>query len=143
MSDPSPAGLNDFNRQLIEEFRANGGAVTGHFQGAPLLLLNHTGAKSGIVRTSPLVYTRDGDRFVIIASKGGAPSHPDWYRNVTANPRVTVEVGSETFEADAEILAEGTERDRLYDQMASAMPNFRQYQENTDRVIPVVVLTRA
>lgn len=140
MSD-APPDPNDFNRKIIEEFRANVGVVGPPFEGAPMVLLNHTGAKSGTLRTSPLVYTRDGDRYVIIASKGGAPSHPDWYHNVKANPRVTLEVGADTFEADAEVLDSGPERDRLYDQMAAAMPNFREYQEKTSRVIPVVALT--
>jgi deazaflavin-dependent oxidoreductase (nitroreductase family) len=139
----APPDPNDFNRKIIEEFRANAGVVGPPFEGAPMVLLNHTGAKTGTARTSPLVHTRDGDRYVIIASKGGAPTHPDWYHNVKANPRVTLEVGTETFEADAEVLDDGPERDRLYDQMAAQMPNFREYQDNTDRVIPVVVLTRA
>lgn len=138
-----PTDFNDFNNQIIEEFRANGGSVGGPFQGAPMLLLDHTGAKSGTVRTTPLVYTQDGDGFVVIASKGGAPSHPDWYRNVKANPRVTIEVGAERFEADAEVLESGQERDRLYEQMASEMPNFREYEKATERVIPAVRLTRA
>src|SRR3954453_11725132 len=88
---------NAFNRQLIEEFRANGGKVGGMFAGAPLLLLTTTGAKSGQARVAPLAYTTDNDRLVVIASKGGAPTHPDWFHNVRANPEVTVEVGTETF----------------------------------------------
>lgn len=142
MSD-SPGSFEDVNRQIVEEFRASGGAVGGPMQGTPLLLLNHTGARSGVLRTSPLAYTLDGDRYVVIASKGGAPSHPSWYHNVRANPRVTVEVGTETFEADAEVLDSGAERDRLYEQMAAGLPAFRDYQAATDRTIPVVVLTRA
>lgn len=139
----APPDFNDFNRKIVEEFRSSGGVVGPPFEGAPMVLLNHTGARSGTLRTSPLVFTRDGDRYVIIASKGGAPAHPDWYHNVKANPRVTLEVGTETFEADSEILESGPERDRLYDQMAAAMPNFREYQDGTDRVIPVVALTPA
>ena len=133
---------NAFNRQVIEEFRANGGKVGGMFAGAPMLLLTTTGAKSGQARVSPMVYTTDNDRMVIIASKGGAPSHPDWFHNLRANPEVTVEVGTETFPARATI-PEGTERQRLFDQMAAQMPNFAEYQRNTTRQIPVVVLERS
>ncbi len=140
MTDPSD--INAFNRQIIEEFRANGGKVGGMFAGVPLLLLSHTGAKSGKVRTSPLAYTVDGDRLVIIASKAGAPTNPDWYHNLVANPEATVELPDESFAARARV-AEGTERDRLYDQMAAQMPNFAEYQRNTERRIPVVVLERA
>lgn len=133
---------NDFNERLIAEFRENGGKVGGQFAGAPLLLLSTTGARSGQVRTTPLVYTADGDRFVIIASKGGAPTNPDWYHNLRANSDATVELGTETFTARATV-PDGEERDRLYDQMATKMPNFAEYQRNTERRIPVVVLERA
>src|SRR4029450_2120527 len=95
--------FNAFNRSIIAEFRENDGAVNGPFAGAPLLLLTTTGAKTGIERTTPLVHTRDGDHIVIIASKGGAPSHPDWYRNLSANPLVTVELPGETFHAKARV----------------------------------------
>lgn len=134
--------FNEFNRGIIEEFRANGGAVGGPFAGAPMVLVTHRGAKSGIERTTPLVYSRDGDRVVIIASMGGAPTHPAWFHNIAAHPTVTVEIGEETYEAGAEILTEGDERQRLFDQQAALMPNFAEYQAKTDRVIPVVVLTR-
>jgi deazaflavin-dependent oxidoreductase (nitroreductase family) len=137
MSDP-----NEFNQALIAEFRANGGQVGGSFAGRPLLLLNTTGARSGQPRTSPLVYTTDGARLVIIASKGGAPSHPDWYHNIVANPAVEIELGAERFPARATI-AEGAERQRLYDQMAAQMPFFAEYQRKTPRQIPVVVLERS
>jgi deazaflavin-dependent oxidoreductase (nitroreductase family) len=133
---------NDFNRKLIEEFRANGGKVSGVFAGAPLLLLTTTGARSGQSWVVPLVYTTDSGRLVVIASKGGAPTHPDWFRNVRANPRVTVEVGSETFPARATVV-EGAERQRLFDQMAAQMPNFAEYQRNTTRQLPVIILERA
>ena len=133
--------MNDFNQQVIAEFRANGGQVGGQFAGAPMLLLTTTGARSGQARTSPLVYTTDGDRFVIIASKGGAPTNPDWYHNVRANPEATVEVGTETFQARATV-PDGEKRDRLFDQMAAQMPGFAEYQRNTTRRIPVVVLER-
>ncbi len=134
--------MQDFNQKIIAEFRANHGVVGGPFQGAPMLLVTHTGARSGTQRTTPLVHTRDGDRYVIIASKGGAPDNPDWYHNLKANPRATVEVGDERFEADAEVYPDGPERDRLFATMAEAMPNFRDYANNTTRVIPVVALTR-
>lgn len=141
MSDGTP-DFNDFNQQIIEEFRANDGVVGGQFEGAPMILVTHTGAKSGKKRTNPLVHTRDGDRCVVIASKAGADSHPDWFHNIRANPRVTVEVGTEKFEADAEIYTEGPERDRLFRQQSELMPNFKEYEQNTDRVIPVVALSR-
>ncbi len=133
---------NDFNRKLIQEFRANGGKVSGMFAGAPLLLLTTTGARSGQSRVAPLLYSTDNGRLVVIASKGGAPTHPDWFHNLRANPEVTVEVGTETFTARA-TLPEGAERQRLFDQMAAQMPNFAEYQRNTARQIPVVVLERA
>ena len=132
---------NEFNRAVIAEFREKDGAVSGPFAGAPLLLLTTTGAKTGTARTTPLVHTRDGDRIVIIASKGGAPKHPDWYRNLSANPQVTVELPGETFRAQARV-AEGEERDRLYRAQADLMPNFDEYAAKTDRLIPVVVLER-
>jgi deazaflavin-dependent oxidoreductase (nitroreductase family) len=134
--------MNDFNTQVIEEFRANGGKVGGPFAGAPMLLLTTTGAKSGQPRVAPLVYTTDGDRLVIIASKGGAPTHPDWYHNIVANPEITVEVGDERFPARAEIAPE-PERTRLFDAQAALMPGFREYQNNTTRVIPVITISRA
>lgn len=133
--------MNAFNQKIIAEFRANDGVVGGMFAGAPMLLLTTTGAKSGQPRIAPLVYSTDADRHVIIASKGGAPTNPDWFRNLVANPDVTVEVGTETFAAKA-VVPEGAERDRLFDAQAAIMPNFREYQDNTDRVIPVVVLER-
>ena len=133
--------FNAFNRSIIAEFRENHGKVNGPFAEAPLLLLTTTGAKTGIERTNPLVHTRDGDHIVIIASKGGAPRHPDWYRNLSANPQVTVELPGETFHAKARV-AEGEERDRLYRAQADLMPNFDEYAAKTDRQIPVVVLER-
>ena len=132
---------NEWNKAIIEEFRANGGQVGGQFAGRPLLLLHNTGAKSQQQRVNPLAYTTDGDRFVVLASKGGAPTNPDWYYNLVAHPLVTVEVGTEQFQARATIAAE-PERTRLYDQMAAARPGFAEYQRNTTRIIPVIVLTR-
>lgn len=131
--------MHDFNQSLISEFRANDGRVTGPFAGSPLLLLTTVGARSGESRTTPLVHTRDGDRYVIIASKGGAPTNPSWYHNLLANPRATVEVGAERFDVIASV-AEGAERDRLFASQAAQMPNFAEYQRKTRRRIPVVVL---
>lgn len=133
--------MNDFNAKIIEEFRANEGKVGGSFEGAPMVLLTTTGAKSGEARTAPLVYLPDGNRVVIFASKAGAPTNPDWYHNLKANPRVTVEVGGETFETTAQEIT-GEERDRLYAEQASRMPGFQAYADNTTRVIPVVALPR-
>ena len=135
------ADMNEFNRNVIAEFRANDGKVTGPFAGAPLVLITTTGAKSGQRRTTPLVYTRDGDRVVIIASKGGAPEHPAWFHNLRANPEVTVELPGDTFTARA-VITEGDERDRLFRAQADAMPNFDEYAEKTTRTIPVVALER-
>ena len=132
---------NSFNEGVIAEFRANEGKVGGPFTGAPMMILTTTGAKSGQPRTMPLVYTTDGDRYVIIASKGGAPTNPDWFRNLVANPEVTVEVGTEKFQAKATV-AEEPERTRLYDAQATLMPGFAEYQQKTTRQIPVVVLER-
>ena len=133
--------VNDFNRKMIDEFRQNGGKVTGMFEHAPLLLISTTGAKSGKQRTNPVVYSRDGDRLVIIASKGGAPNSPDWYHNLVANPKVTIELPDETFEARATV-AQGEERDRLFAAQAAVMPAFSEYQQKTQRQIPVVILER-
>jgi deazaflavin-dependent oxidoreductase (nitroreductase family) len=132
---------NEWNKTIIEEFRANGGKVGGRFAGRPLLLLHTTGAKSREQRINPVAYTTDGDRLVVIASKGGAPTHPDWYHNLVRHPQVTVEVGSERFQAHATIPAE-PERTRLYSQMARALPGFAEYQLKTTRRILVIVLTR-
>jgi len=131
--------INDFNRNLIAEFRENGGKVTGIFGNAPLLLLTTTGAKSGEPRTSPVVYTRDGDDYVVIASRGGSPNNPAWYHNLVANPTVTVELPGETFTAAARVAA-GDERERLFRAQADLMPNFDEYQSKTTRQIPVIVL---
>lgn len=142
MTSTETNDFNAFNRNVVEEFRANDGVVTGPFAGAPLILVTHTGAKSGTERTTPLVHTRDGDRYVIIASKAGSPEHPAWYHNLLANPEVTVELPGETFRARATALTEGPERERLYRAQADLMPNFDEYAEKTDRIIPVVVLER-
>jgi deazaflavin-dependent oxidoreductase (nitroreductase family) len=133
--------MNDYNRQIIEEFRANEGKVGGPFEGVPLLLLITTGAKSGKPRINPLAYHIDGERLVVLASKAGAPTNPDWYRNLVAHPDVSVEVGTERFEARATVV-EGAQRDELYAKRVAVMPNFAEYQAMTTRTIPVVVLTR-
>ena len=133
--------INDFNRQIIDEFRANGGKVGGRFAGATMLLLHTTGAKSGKERISPLVYTEDGDRVVIFASKAGAPTNPDWYHNVVANPQVSVEIGTETVPMTARV-ATGEERTRLWEAQKAKIPTFAEYESRTSREIPVVVLER-
>jgi deazaflavin-dependent oxidoreductase (nitroreductase family) len=130
----------DFNARIIEEFRANQGVVGGPFEGATLLLLHHVGARSGKDRVNPLVYNRDGDRYVVFASKAGAPTNPDWYHNLKANPNVTIEVGTDTIDVAAS-EASGDERDRLFSAQVERSPQFGEYQNNTDRVIPVIVLT--
>lgn len=138
---PSPAELHDFNTKIIEEFRANNGVVGGPFEGASLVLLTTTGAKSGQQRTTPLAsYSEDG-RLFVIASKGGAPTHPAWFHNIKANPTVTVEHGDERYEATATEV--GEERDELFGRIAAAMPGFGEYQQGLDRIIPVVELTRS
>lgn len=134
--------FENFNRNLIQEFRANRGVILdGPFKSAPILLLTTVGKRSGQPRVHPLAYTRDGDRYVVIASKGGAPTNPDWFVNLVANPEVTVEVGAQRFAARA-TPAEGDERDRLFQAQAKRMPGFAEYQRNTTRRIPVVVLER-
>lgn len=132
---------NERNNAIIEEFRANEGIVGGRFENMTLLLLQTTGAKSGLERINPLVTIQEGQKYLIIASKGGASSNPDWYYNVVANPEVSVEFGSEKFRARAEILTE-PERSERYSKMAERYPFFAEYQKNTSRVIPVVILDR-
>lgn len=132
---------NDWNKKIIEEFRANEGKVGAPFENTPLLLVHTTGAKSGEHRINPLAYITDDERYVIIASKGGAPSNPDWYYNVVANPEVSVEVGAEKFDAVASV-AEEPERTELYAKMAAKNPGFNEYKTKTTRTIPVITLTR-
>ena len=133
--------MHDWNRQAIEQFRANEGKVGGFWEGKPLLLITTTGAKSGHRRTTPIMYLRDGDRLLVFASKNGAPTHPAWYHNLVAHPQVTVEVGPETYEAKATVL-KGEERDRLYARQAELYPQFGEYQVRTTRKIPVIALER-
>jgi deazaflavin-dependent oxidoreductase (nitroreductase family) len=131
----------NWNEAIIEEFRANGGQVGGHFAGRPLLLLHTLGAKSGQERLKPLATVKDGDHYLVIASKGGAPTNPAWYYNLVANPEVTVEVGMETFRARARPVTEEPERSALYAKMVAVHPGFADYERRTTRKIPVVVLT--
>ena len=139
-----PMSSPDFNEQIIEEFRANDGRVGGIFQGTTLLLLHHTGARSGRSRVNPLAYHSDNGRYVVFASKAGAPTNPDWYHNLKAHPEVTIEVGTEagidTIDAIAS-EATGDERERLYRTQAERVPRFADYAKQTERVIPVMVLT--
>ena len=134
--------MSDWNTKIIEEFRATGGKVGGPFEGAPLLLLHSTGAKSGQDRVAPVMYLADGDDLVVFASKAGADTNPDWFHNLKANPDTRVEVGADTVAVRARV-AEGEERDRLFDRQKAAYPGFADYEAGTDRVIPVVVLERA
>jgi len=150
--------VDDFNAKVITEFRERGGVVGGFFEGKPMVLVTHTGAKSGVRRTTPLVCSTDQAggasstdqadqadqaeaRIVIIASMGGAPSNPAWYHNLVTNPEVTVEYGDVTYAAHAREV-HGDERQRLYDQQAAIMPFFTDYQAKTERTIPVFVLER-
>ncbi|HEY5696820.1 MAG TPA: nitroreductase family deazaflavin-dependent oxidoreductase [Acidimicrobiales bacterium] len=134
--------MSDWNTKIIEEFRATGGKVGGQFDGAPLLLLHSTGAKSGQDRVAPVMYLADGDDLVVFASKAGADTNPDWFHNLKANPDTRVEIGPDTVAVQARV-AEGEERDRLFDRQKAAYPGFADYEAGTDRVIPVVVLERA
>ena len=131
--------MDEWNRRTTEEFRAHEGKVGGMWEGRPLLLLTTTGAKSGQRRTNPVMYLREGDRLFVFASKGGAPTHPDWYHNLLAHPDVTVEIGDQTYQAIAKPVT-GEVRDSIYAQWAERYPQFREYQENTTRRIPVIEL---
>jgi len=135
------SGHKDWNTNVIEEFRANEGRVGGPFEGAPLLLLHHIGARSGTERVSPLVYLPQGDQLIIIASKGGAPTNPDWYHNLRAHPVVDVEVGTARFAVKA-TESVGEERAGLWDRIVGQMPGFADYQRNAARQIPVLILSR-
>jgi deazaflavin-dependent oxidoreductase (nitroreductase family) len=134
--------FEDFNGKIIREFRENGGKVGGMFDGTPLLLLHTTGARSGAERVNPVAYGRSGDDYTVFASKGGAPTSPDWYHNLVAHPQVTIEVGSETIPLTARV-ASGEERDRIWTAWKSANPGFADYEQKTSREIPVVILSRA
>ncbi|SEG98943.1 deazaflavin-dependent oxidoreductase, nitroreductase family [Nonomuraea solani] len=132
---------NEFNQQIIDEFRANEGRVGGMFEGAPLVLLTTTGAKSGKQTTTPVMYLEDGDRYVIIASNAGADNHPAWYHNLRATPEATAEVGTEKFGVSA-VFVDDEERDRLYARMVAQAPGFAEYEAKTTRRIPVVALRK-
>lgn len=134
--------MSDWNTHIIEEFRANGGKVGGQFEGAPLLLLHTTGAKSGQERINPVMYRTDGDRLVVFASKAGADTNPDWYHNLRANPGATVEVGSDTKPVRARVASQD-ERDRLWAAQKKEWPGFADYETKTSRQIPVVILEPA
>jgi len=126
----------------IDEFRAGGGRIGGRFEGRPVLLLTTKGAKTGRPHTTPMMYLLEDGHLYVFASKGGAPAHPDWYWNLLANPTVTVELGTERFEATATSLADA-ERDRVYARQSELYPQFAEYQTKTDRTIPVVELVRS
>ena len=135
------SNVNDFNKQVIAEFRANEGKVGGYFANSTLVLLHTIGARSGLERVNPLICAEDNNRLVIVASKAGAPSHPHWYYNLVANPEVTVEYGAEQFRAQATVTEE-PERTRLYQKMAASFPAFTEYEKKANRIIPVITLTR-
>jgi deazaflavin-dependent oxidoreductase (nitroreductase family) len=135
---PGPA---DFNAAVIKEFRENGGKVGGPFEGAPMLLLTSTGAKSGQPRTSPMMYLADGSRFLVFASKAGAPTNPDWYHNLVTHPDASIEVGTERFGVKATVIT-GAERDELYGRQAALYPGFAEYEAKTTRTIPVIALEK-
>ncbi len=135
------ADQNEYNRRLIEDFRANQGTDGGPFEGRPLLLLTTTGARSGQRRTTLMMYIPDGERLLVIASNIGAPKHPDWYHNLVAHPRVTVEVGAETFEATA-VVVEDPERRQVWARIVEQYPFFAEHQAKTTRQIPVIALER-
>ena len=138
------SGMGDvkaFHERRIAEFRANGGKLNPPLDTVPLLVLTTTGAKSGAARSTPMSYSTDGDRVIVVAANGGAPTNPHWYHNLVANPEVTVELGGETFRARASVAAE-PERTRLFEQHATSRPNFVEFQGKTTRRLPVVVLER-
>jgi deazaflavin-dependent oxidoreductase (nitroreductase family) len=133
--------MSDWNAQVIAEFRANGGKVGGNFKNATMVLITTKGARTGKEYTTPLVYLPDANRVVVFASKGGAPTNPDWFHNLRANPTVGVEVGTETYQARA-VVIEGEERDRLYAEQVKRFPAFGEYENKTKRKIPVIALER-
>lgn len=135
-------GPNDFNAQVIAEFRANDGKVGGPFEGSPMVLLHHRGAKTGTERVTPLMCQVDGERIFIFASKGGAPDNPDWYHNLVANPEITIEFGSERDVPVRVVELTGTERDQVWDRQKREWPQFAEYEQSTDRTIPVLELQR-
>ncbi|HEX3779407.1 MAG TPA: nitroreductase family deazaflavin-dependent oxidoreductase [Pseudonocardiaceae bacterium] len=146
MADEQPEAttkqqFNNFNDSIIAEFRANGGKVGGQFEGMTMLLLRTKGARSGLPRTTPTAYLRDGERYVVIASKGGADTNPAWYHNLVSAPTARIEVGTETLDVAVREV-HGDERDRLYAKQAEIIPGFAEYQVKTKRLIPVIALTK-
>lgn len=141
MTSDQVVQMIEYNNEIIKEFRDNKGRVTGRFTGAPLLLLTTIGAKTGKRRTTPLVHSTDGNDIVIIASYAGSPKHPAWFLNLCTNPEVTIELPTETFTTSA-VIPQGEERQRLFEQQAAKMPQFKEYQSKTSRQIPVVVIPR-
>ena len=131
-----------WNQKIIGEFRANEGRVGGYFEGKPLLLLHHRGAKSGTERVNPLAYQALDEGWAVFGSKGGAPTNPDWVYNLIANPEARVEVGTETFDVKARVV-DGDERERIWSKQKELMPGFADYEKKTSRPIPVVILERA
>jgi deazaflavin-dependent oxidoreductase (nitroreductase family) len=131
--------VSDWNRGIIEQFRENEGRVGGPFEGRPILLLHHRGAKSGTERVNPLAYRRVGDAFAVFGSKGGAPTNPDWYHNLVANPEARIEVGTDTIDVVAHV-AQGEERERIWHDQTKDIPVFGEYERKSGRSIPVVVL---
>jgi deazaflavin-dependent oxidoreductase (nitroreductase family) len=136
-----PPAQQRYNELLIEQFRTNAGQVTGQFANLPVLLLKTIGAKTGTTRTTPLVYFKDGDRYLIIASKAGAPTHPAWYHNLVAKPAASVELPNDSFDVQARVT-KGDERDRLFRRVVEHFPIYIGYQQKTGRRIPVIVLDR-
>lgn len=134
--------VSEWNLAIVEEFRANEGRVGGNFEGAPLLLLHSTGAKTGEIRVNPMMYQAVGDDFAVFGSKAGAPTNPDWYHNLVATPKATVEVGTETFDVVARV-AEGAEREQIWSVQKERYPGFADYEKATARQIPVIILSRA
>jgi deazaflavin-dependent oxidoreductase (nitroreductase family) len=135
------SGPNDWNQKIIEEFRANAGKVGGYFEGAPMILIHHIGARSGTERVNPLTYLPDGEDMVIAATKSGAPRNPDWYYNLKGHPRIEVEVGTATFPVEATEVT-GEERDELWRRLVEMRPGFAEYETKTTRVFTMFRLTR-
>jgi deazaflavin-dependent oxidoreductase (nitroreductase family) len=141
MARESGAMPEDFNQKIIDEFRANGGKLGGPFEGAPMLLLHHKGAKTGTERVNPVTYQEVGKDLAVFASKAGAPTNPDWYHNLLAHPKTTVELGTDTVPVTARV-ADGDERTKIWEAQKKAQPGFADYEKSTTRQIPVVVLER-
>lgn len=138
-ADCGRRGMGHFNAEVIEEFRANGGSVGGALAGVPLLLVTHRGARTGVVRTTPLGYYDDGDRLILFASNMGASRHPDWYHNIAADPHVTIEVGGKAFEAEASVLT-GSDRDAAWERVVAARPFLVEHQDKARRQIPLIAI---